>query len=136
MVLKVGIIISIISIILLTIYGVDAIVTINENLGSTNTAFLHTDAKTRGMVFGLIPAILLILSFFITRKEPSKILGFLIIIGGALMMIGVGIILALPDNGIPSSAKGEFFGVIGIGVSIVALGLIKVKRSRKNSVAK
>jgi drug/metabolite transporter (DMT)-like permease len=129
MVLKVGIILSIISIIMLSIYGVDAIMTITENLGSNSTAFLHTDAKTRGMVFGLIPAILLILSFFITRKEPSKVLGILITIGGALMVIGVGIIFALPNNNIPSAAKGEFGGVVGIGLAIIALGIIKIKKS-------
>lgn len=129
MVLKIGIILSVISIILLSIYGADAIMTMNENLGPQDTAFLHTDAKTRGMVFGLIPAILLILSFFITRKEASKILGILIIIGGALMVVGVGIILALPNN-IPSTAKGEFGGVVGIGIAIMALGAIKIKKSR------
>jgi hypothetical protein len=132
MALKIGIVISVISIILLSIYGVDAIVTIDENLGSTNTAFLHLDAKTRGMVFGLIPAILLILSFFITRNESSKILGILIIVGGGLMVVGVAIILALPNNSIPVSSRGEFLGVVGIGVSIVALGAIKVKRSKRN----
>jgi drug/metabolite transporter (DMT)-like permease len=135
MALKIGIVISVISIILLSIYGADAIVTINENLGSTNTAFLHMDTKTRGMVFGLIPAILLILSFFITRNESSKILGILIIVGGALMVVGVGIILALPNNNITPSSRGEFLGVVGIGVSIVALGTIKVKRSKRNTAS-
>ncbi len=129
MALKIGIILSVISIILLSIYGADAIMTITENLGPQDTAFLHTDAKTRGMVFGLIPAILLILSFFITRKEASKVLGILITIGGALMVVGVGIILALPNN-IPSAAKGEFGGVVGIGIAIMALGAIKIKKSR------
>ncbi|MDC8451526.1 MAG: hypothetical protein LV477_01300 [Candidatus Nitrosotalea sp.] len=130
MVLKIGIILSVISIILLSIYGADAIMTITENLGTQDTAFLHTDAKTRGMVFGLIPAILLILSFFITRKEASKVLGILIIIGGALMVVGVGIIFALPNNNISSAAKGEFGGVVGIGLAIMALGAIKIRKSR------
>jgi hypothetical protein len=130
MVLKIGIILSVISIILLSIYGADAIMTITENLGPQDTAFLHTDAKTRGMVFGLIPAILLILSFFITRKEASKVLGILIIIGGALMVVGVGIIFALPNNNIPSAAKGEFGGVVGIGIAIMALGAIKIRKSK------
>ena len=129
MALKVGIILSVISIIMLSIYGIDAIMTINENLGSQNTALLHMDTKTRGTVFGLIPAVLLIVSFFITRREPSKILGILITIGGALMVIGVGIILVLPNNNIPSVAKGEFGGVIGIGIAIAALGIIKIKKS-------
>ena len=132
MVLQVGIVLSVISIIMLSIYGVDAIMTINENQSSQNTAILHMDSKSRGMIFGLIPAILLIVSFFITRKEPSTILGILIIIGGALMVVGVGIIITLPNNNIPSAAKGEFGGVIGIGIAIAALGVLKVMRSKKD----
>jgi hypothetical protein len=132
MALKAGVILSVISIIMLSIYGIDAIITINENLGSQNTALLHMDTKTRGTVFGLIPAVLLIVSFFITRREPSKILGILITIGGALMVIGVGVILALPNNNIPSAAKGEFGGVIGIGIAIAALGIIKIKKSNSS----
>jgi drug/metabolite transporter (DMT)-like permease len=129
MVIKAGVILSVISIILLSIYGIDAIITMNENQDSKNTALLHMDTKTRGVIFGLVPAIMLVISFFITRKEPSKILGILIIIGGALMVIGVGIILALPNN-IPSAAKGEFGGVVAIGIAIVALGVIKIKKSK------
>ena len=129
MALKAGIIMSIISIIMLAIYGADSIMAINENLGIQNTAFLHTDVKTRGTVFGIIPAAMLIISFFITRKEPSKILGVLIIIGGALMIAGVGIIFALQGSAIPSSGKGEFGAVVGIGIIIAILGGIKIKKS-------
>jgi len=128
---KAAIVMSIISIIMLAIYGADSIIAINENLGLQNTAFLHTDVKTRGIIFGVIPAILLITSFFITRKEPSKVVGILIIIGGALMIIGVGIIFALQGNVIPSSVRGEFGAVIGIGIIIAVLGSIKIKKSMR-----
>lgn len=130
MALRFAIIISIISIILLAIYGVDSILAITENLGLQNTAFLNMDVKTRGAIFGMIPAALLIISFFITRKEPSKGLGALIIIGGALMIVGVGIIFALQGNNIPSAGRGEFGAVIGIGIIIAILGGIKIKKSR------
>src|SRR2546425_222519 len=126
---KAAIVMSIISIIMLAIYGADSIIAINENLGLQNTAFLHTDVKTRGIVFGVIPAIMLTTSFFTTRKEPSKAVGILIIIGGALMIIGVGIIFALQGNAIPSSVRGEFGTVVIIGIIITVLGAIKTKKS-------
>ena len=130
MTLKISIIMSIVSVILLAIYGVDSMVAINENLGLQNTAFLHMDVKMRGIIFGMIPAALLIISYFITRKEASKGLGILIVIGGALMIAGVGIIFALQGSAIPSSGKGEFGAVVGIGIIIAILGGIKIKKSR------
>ncbi len=129
--LKVAIIMSVISIIMLAIYGADSIMAIYENLGIQNTAFLNMDVKTRGEVFGIIPAAMLIISFFITKKEPSRGLGVLIIIGGALMMIGVGIIFALQSS-IPSEGMREFYAVIGIGIVIAILGGIKIKKSKQN----
>ena len=134
MALKAAIIMSAISIILLVIYGADAIMASTENLGPQSTAFLHTDVKTRGTVFGILPAAMLIISFFITRKDPSKGLGGLIIIGGALMIVGVGIILALQGSSIQFSGRSEFGAVVGIGIIIVVLGAIKIKKSKKTLV--
>lgn len=130
MALKISLVMSVVSIILLAIYGVDSIAAITENLGIQNTAFLHMDVKVRGIIFGMIPAALLIISYFITRKEASKSLGILIVIGGALMIAGVGIIFALQGSAIPSSGKGEFGAVVGIGIIIAILGGIKIKKSR------
>ena len=130
MALKVSLVMSVVSIILLVIYGVDSIVAITENLGLQNTGFLHIDVKMRGIIFGMIPAALLIISYFITRKEASKVLGILIVVGGALMIAGVGIIFALQGSAIPSSGRGEFGAVIGIGIIIAILGGIKIKKSR------
>ena len=127
---------SVISIIMLAIYGADSIMAITENLGVQNTAFLNIDVKTRGEVFGIIPAAMLIISFFITRKEPSSSLGILIIIGGALMVIGVGIIFALQGKSIPSEGMREFGAVVGIGIIITILGGIKIKKSKRNSSIK
>src|SRR5574338_836824 len=129
MALKISLIMSIVSIILLAIYGADSITAITENLGVQNSAFLNMDVKVRGVIFGMIPAALLIISYFITRKEASKGLGILIAIGGALMIAGVGIIFALQGSAIPNSGKGEFGAVVGIGIIIVILGGLKLKKS-------
>jgi len=128
--LKVAMIISVISIVMLAIYGADSIVAITQNLGLQSTAFLNMDVKVRGMIFGIIPSALLVISYFITRKEPSKPLGILMIIGGSLMVAGVGIIFALQGNAIPSAGRGEFGAVVGIGIIIIFLGLLKIKKSR------
>ncbi|MDE1844442.1 MAG: hypothetical protein KGI10_03845 [Thaumarchaeota archaeon] len=130
MALKAAMIMSIISIIMLAIYGADSIMAITQNLGLQSTAFLNMDVKVRGMIFGIIPSALLVLSYFITRKEQSKSLGILMIIGGALMMVGVGIIFALQGSAIPSAGRGEFGAVVGIGVIIAFLGSLKIKKSR------
>lgn len=136
MALKAAMIISIVSIILLAIYGADSIMAITKNLGLHSTAFLHMNVTVRGMVFGLIPSALLIISYFITRKEPSKGLGVLMIIGGALMIVGVGLIFALQGNVIPSAGKGEFGAIIGIGIAIAALGGLKIKKSAISQIQK
>ena len=136
MALKVAMIISVISIILLVIYGADSIMAITEHRGIQSTAFLQMDVKERGIIFGMIPAILLVISYFITRKEPSKILGVLIIIGGALMVVGVGLIFALQGSSIPAAGRGEFGAVVGIGVGIMALGGLKIKKSKIRQMQK
>src|SRR6476646_7547352 len=130
MALKISLIMSIVSIILLAIYGADSIAAITENLGIQNSAFLNMDVKVRGVIFGMIPAVLLIISYFITRKEASKGLGILIVIGGALMISGVGMIFTLQGSAIPDSGRGEFGAVVGIGIIIAILGGIKIKKSR------
>ena len=136
MVLKAAIIISVVSIVMLTIYGVDSIMAISENRGIQNTAFLNIDVKTRGEIFGIIPAAMLIISFFVTRKEPSRNLGILIAIGGALMIIGIGIIFALQGNAITSEGKREFGAVVSIGIIIIIVGGIKIKKSRNLNLSK
>ena len=136
MALKIAMIISVVSIILLAIYGADSIMAITENLGIQSTAFLHMDVKARGMVFGIIPAALLVISYVITRKEPSTGLGVLIIIGGTLMIVGVGLIFALQGSAIPSAGRGEFGVVIGIGIAIAIIGGLKVKKSKIRQMQK
>lgn len=65
--LKVAIAMSVISIVMLCIYGADVIVANGNKMG-----FLPMDVSVRGSIFGIIPSVMLIVSFFITRKEPSK----------------------------------------------------------------
>ena len=123
--LKIAMIISVISIIMLCLYGVDVIVANGGKMG-----FLPMTASARGSIFGIIPSALLILSFFITRREPSKKLGVLIIIGGVLIIAGTGIILAIQGNQTQDSrAVREFGAVLGIGIVIAILGIMKIRKN-------
>ena len=123
--LKIAMIISVISIVMLCLYGVDVIAANGGKMG-----FLPMTTSARGSIFGIVPSALLILSFFITRREPSKKLGVLIIIGGALIIVGTGIILALQSNQAQDSrAVREFGAVLGIGIIIAILGMIKIRKN-------
>lgn len=124
MVLKAAIIMSIISIIMLVIYGVDVI-----SAGSEKIGFLHMDSSIRGSIFGIIPSAMLIASFFITRKESSRKLGILVAIGGGLIIAGTVVILVLQGNVLQERLVREFGAVLAIGIFIAALGGIKIKRS-------
>ncbi|MDE1813099.1 MAG: hypothetical protein KGH87_01350 [Thaumarchaeota archaeon] len=123
--LKVAIAMSLISIAMLCIYGADVIAANGSKIG-----FLPMDVSVRGSVFGIIPSAMLIISFFITRKEPSKKLGMLIIIGGALILAGTGIIVAMQSaQSQDTRAIREMGAVLGIGIIIAILGAIKIRKS-------
>lgn len=123
--LKIACVISVIAIIMLVIYGLDVIAANGNNMG-----FLPLNVSLRGSIFGIIPSIMLIASFFITRKEPSKKLGVLILIGGALIIVGAGMIVLLQaDKPQDSRALRELVAVFGIGIIIAILGIIKIKKA-------
>jgi hypothetical protein len=134
MAIKVAIVMSVISIVMLAVYGADVMAaghdTGNDN-GNEKIGFLQMNASIRGSIFGIIPSAMLIISFFITRKEPSKKLGFLIITGGALINIGTAIILGMEGGELPQRAMREFGAVLAIGIIIAVLGGLKIRKSAK-----
>jgi len=129
MTLKAAITITSISIALLVIYGADAAI------GSgTGTGFLPFDNKVRGIGLGIPSVVLPIIAYVISRNEPSKILGSLIIISGLLTVIGSVGFLAMQDPAVVDETKNrtsEFAPVIATGALIVGLGIIKIKKSSK-----
>jgi hypothetical protein len=120
-------VISGISIILLVIYGADVIA------GGTTAGngFLPFNAMTRGMVFGFPPVVLSIIAFFMSKKPPYKGLGIMLVITGALIIIGgtMSISSALKSE---NSARmiSEGGSLIVVGVIIAVLGAIKIKKSQ------
>ena len=123
MALKAAIVMSSVSIALLLIYGADV-----AAAGKAETGFIPFDAALRGTIFGGISSIMLIISFFITRQEKSKGLGILITIGGALILVGSAVILSIRAGQMETRALVEFGSVLGLGIFIAILGIIKIKK--------
>ena len=115
-----------ISIILLIIYGADAMV----GGGGAGEGFLPLDAMTRGIGLGMPPIILSFIAFFISKKPPFKVLGTMLIVTGVLIIIGGAMFLvgAAESENLARMA-GEGGGLTAIGIIIAILGVIKIKKS-------
>jgi len=115
-----------ISIILLIIYGADAMV----GSGGAGEGFLPLDAMTRGIGLGMPPIILSFIAFFISKKPPFKVLGTMLIVTGVLIIIGGAMFLvgAAESENLARMA-GEGGGLTAIGIIIAILGGIKIKKS-------
>jgi len=122
-----SLVLSGISIILLIIYGADAMV----GGGGAGDGFLPLDAMTGGIGLGMPPIILSFVAFFISKKPPFKGLGIMLIVTGALIIIG-GVIFLVGAGESENLARmaGEGGGLTAIGVIIAVLGGIKIKKSR------
>ena len=124
--LIIAIVISVISVGLLVIYGVDVVG------GGQEQGFLPFDATIRGIVLGVPSTVLPIVAFFITRKEKSKILGFLILVSGALMFYGSSALLIMQEAGAAVMIQdriASFGPVLAAAGFIVMLGIIKLNKS-------
>jgi len=124
--ISISLVLSGISIILLVIYGADAIV----GGGGAGEGFLPLDAMTRGIGLGMPPIILSFVAFFISKKPPFKVLGIMLIVTGVLIIIGgaVFVVGAVETENFARMA-GEGGGLTAIGIIIAILGGIKIKKS-------
>ena len=119
-------ILSGISIILLVIYGADVM----AGGGGAGNGFLPFDAMTRGIGFGMPPIILSFIAFFMSKKPPFKGLGIMLIITGALIIIGgVMSVTSMAESENAARMVGEGGALIAIGAVISVLGGIKIKKS-------
>ncbi len=126
----VSLIITGIAIILLLIYAADLAIGYSSDDGE---GFIPFDHKTRGMGLGLPAMILPIVAYFISRKEPSKGLGILIIISGILIITGGAVVIGNAD---PVKAEetgrnvlSETMPIIIAGLIQIGLGILKIKKS-------
>ena len=120
MALAVSLIITGIAIGLLVIYGADVAASYSNDSGE---GFIPFDHKTRGIGLGLPALILPIIAFFISRKEPSKILGVMIIVAGILIIIGGAVVIGNAD---PVEAEETGRDVMAETVPLIVAGLIQI----------
>ena len=116
-----------ISIVLLVVYGVDVIV----GGGGGGDGFLPFDGVTRGIGFGTPPIILSFIAFFMSRKPPFLGLGIMLLITGALIIVGGGIFIApVGESENAARAAGEGGALLAVGGIIMVLGGLKIRKSR------
>jgi len=129
MALTPALIITGIAIALLVVYGMDVVVGYSSDSGE---GFIPFDHKTRGMGLGLPALILPIIAFFISRKDPSKVLGIMIIIAGILIIIGGAVVIGNADameEATGRSILAETIPLIVAGLIQIGLGILKIKKS-------
>ena len=121
----VAIVITGIAIVLLMIYGADVAASVNVD-GEKGDGLLPLDDMQRGIGLGVPAIILPIIAFFISLKEPSKGLGGMIIISGALILAGG---IALVGTPAPEGVERNPAMLFAPGIIQIALGAIKIKKS-------
>lgn len=129
MVLTASLIITGIAIGLLVIYGADVAASYSSDSGE---GFIPFDHRTRGIGLGMPALILPIIAFFISRKEPSKMLGILIIVSGILIIVGGIVVLANPSPAAESSERDPMASMAMMFVPAIVqlvLGGIKISKS-------
>ena len=129
MALTPALIIAGIAIALLVVYGMDVIVGYSTDSGD---GFIPFDHKTRGMGLGLPALILPFIAYFISRKEPSKGLGIMIIVAGILILVGGAVVIGNADAMEEASGRsvlGETIPLLVAGIAQIGLGILKIKKS-------
>ncbi len=130
MALTAALIITGIAIALLVIYGADIVIGYSSDSGE---GFIPFDHKTRGMGLGLPAMILPIVAYFISRKEPSKGLGILIIIAGILIITGGAVVIGNADPVVAEESGrnvvSETMPIVIAGLIQIGLGILKIKKS-------
>jgi len=119
-----------IAIALLLVYAADVAVVESTEEGE---GFLPFDSMVRGMGLGLPALILPFIAFGIARKSPSVTLGVMIIITGALILIGGIFVLASMDP-VEAAETDRPMGaetgmLVAAGIVHIGLGVFKIRKS-------
>ena len=127
MALTASLILAGIAIGLLSLYAADVAVAMSSD---SDHGFLPLDHMQRGMGLGGPALILPIIAFFISRKEPSKGLGIMIIISGILIVLGGIVVLANPAPESSDKDPIASMAMMFVPAAIqLALGGIKISKS-------
>ncbi|HJR85228.1 MAG TPA: hypothetical protein VJ772_07655 [Nitrososphaeraceae archaeon] len=125
---KISVILLFISLALLIIYGADVMYA-QSTSPDGKSGFLQFDHGIRGGIFGGVPVILSIIAFAISLKEKSTLVAALLFINGGIIIAGmVGMAMSAQDG---ASESSSIYGITGLGVLLIALGVVKVFITRK-----
>ncbi len=136
---KISIILLGISLALLIVYGADTFVAssqknleLNSHMGK---GFLPINEATRGGLFGGGAVIMSIVAFFISKKEKSVPVAYLLLINGGLIIVGM--VAVLFATGLASSTNSsEMFRTVGftiaMGAILLGLGICKIISNKKD----
>jgi hypothetical protein len=116
-----------VSLILLTLYGIDVAIIFSSDSGQTtedSRGFLPLDEKTRGTAIGGSAVIMSIIAFVIGRKERSSIVSILLFVNGGLIIVGI---LAV-SGGLGTTS---LVSTIAMGIVLVGLGIWNVLINRR-----
>jgi|SRR5215211_5074763 hypothetical protein len=119
------------ALILLLIYGADAGGT---NTTEEKTSFIPLDTMTRGIVFGGGAVVLSTAAFFVSLNERSMLVSILLIINGILMAIGGVMVVLLENRPMVVAAYAGPIVVLVLALWVLALGIIKLVRRKKETV--
>ena len=112
------------SLVILIIYGADT----GAEQGNKEGGFLPMDAMARGIGLGGSAVALSTAAFFVAMREKSTLVSVLLLVNGVLIIIG-GIIAVMASIAAGSSSAGGY-SVVGMGIWILALGIMKSVRAR------
>src|SRR5688500_2507370 len=118
---RISIILLFISLALLTIYGADVMFA-QSTSPDRKSDILQMAHAIRIGVFVARAVILSIIAFAISLKERSTLVALLLFINGGLIIAGM-VGLATQDA---ASESSTLYGTTGLGVLLVALGVVKV----------
>lgn len=125
---KISVILLLISLALLIIYGADVMFA-QSTSPDEKSGFLQLDHGIRGGIFGGVPVILSIIAFAISLKERSTLVAALLFINGGIIIAGmIGMAMAVKDG---ASESSSMYGITGLGLLLIALGVVKVFITRK-----
>lgn len=125
---KISVILLFISLALLILYGADVMFAQSASPDG-KTGFLNIDHAIRGGVLGGGAVILSIIAFTMSLKEKSTLVAMLLFINGGLIIAGMVGLTAQEGADLNSTV----YGTTGLGILLIALGVVKVFISRKSS---
>ena len=124
------------ALVLLLIYGSDvaASALVGQKQSTFGHGYIPLNEAWRGIIFGMGAVVLSIIGFVVARNQPSNVVSSLLVVNGAVIIIGMVILsIQLAGTSGGSSATRTIVSTVAVGLLLIALGIWKVKGDRKKT---